>query len=80
MNLDILVQLIILDVSLPQAIIIDYLHATLLRHTKEIITELYALLEPAERQRLDISLKQQRFPHFFNRKMRARSERSEWSL
>ncbi|CAF1237536.1 unnamed protein product [Didymodactylos carnosus] len=60
----------ILDVPLPQAIIIDYLHITLLRHTKAIITELYALLKPAERQRLDISLKQQRFPHFFNRKMR----------
>ncbi|CAF1092675.1 unnamed protein product, partial [Didymodactylos carnosus] len=61
----------ILDVPLPQAIIIDYLHVTLLRHTKAIVTELYALLKPAERQRLDISLKQQRFPHFFNRKMRA---------
>ena len=60
----------ILDVPLPNAIMIDYLHVTLLRHAKTIIQDLYSRLKPAQREQIDIRLKRQRFPHFFNRRMR----------
>ena len=60
-----------LDVPLPQAILIDYLHVTLLRHTKTIIQNLYHHLRPVHREELDVRLKEQRFPHYFNRRMRA---------
>ena len=61
----------ILDVPLPQSIIIDYLHATLLGHAKAITLAIYNQLKPGQRSRVDVELKNQSFPHFFNRKMRA---------
>ncbi|CAF1294231.1 unnamed protein product [Didymodactylos carnosus] len=61
----------LLDVPLPQAIIIDYLHVTLLGLAKTIILSIYHQLIPIQRTQLDEQLKQQQFPHFFNRKMRA---------
>jgi hypothetical protein len=60
----------ILDVPLPHAIMIDYLHVTLLRHTKTMIQELYSRLKPCQREQVDVRLNQQTFPHFFNRRMR----------
>ena len=64
----------ILDTPLPDAIMIDYLHVTLLRHTKTIVHDLYSRLKPAERQNIDNRLKNQRFPYFFNRRMRPLKE------
>lgn len=60
----------ILDVPLPHAILIDYLHVTLLRHSKTMIQDLYSRLKPFQREQVDVRLKQQTFPHFFNRRMR----------
>jgi hypothetical protein len=64
----------ILDVPLPSSIIVDYLHVTLLRHTRAIIHQTYMKLRPAQRIQLDASLRSQNFPHFFNRKVRAISD------
>ena len=50
---------------------IDYLHVTLLRQTKTIIQNLYHHLWPVRREELDVRLKKQRFPRYFNRRMRA---------
>ncbi|CAF2184400.1 unnamed protein product [Rotaria magnacalcarata] len=60
----------ILDTRLPECIIIDYLHCTLLGHAKTIIKDIYHQLNPDQRRLIDIKLKQQRFPHFFSRKIR----------
>jgi hypothetical protein len=60
----------ILDVKLPEAIIIDYQHVTLLRHTKTILQIVYKELSPYNRRLLDHKLKAQSFPHFFNRRMK----------
>ncbi|CAF4978365.1 unnamed protein product, partial [Rotaria magnacalcarata] len=61
----------LLDVPLPNSIIVDYLHVSLLRHTRAIIQQVYAQLSPLERTKFDSGLRGQRFPHFFNRKLRA---------
>jgi hypothetical protein len=61
----------ILDIKLPTAIIIDYQHVTLLRHTKTVLNTIYKGLSPSRRERLDIKLKNQCFPHFFNRRMKS---------
>jgi hypothetical protein len=60
----------ILDVALPDSIIVDYLHITLLGHSKALILNLYNCIKPAERVELDIKLGDQQFPHYFHRKMR----------
>ncbi|CAF4834075.1 unnamed protein product, partial [Rotaria socialis] len=60
----------VLDVPLPHGIIIDYAHASLLRHFRDVIRVVASSLAPAVRQRIDDSLIKQRFPHFFHRKMR----------
>jgi hypothetical protein len=64
----------ILDIPLPQSIIIDYVHATLLGHGKTIISAIYAKLKPVQRSIVDLELKGQPFPHFFNRKIRPISD------
>ncbi|CAF4124951.1 unnamed protein product [Adineta steineri] len=60
----------ILDTKLPQGIIIDYQHVSLLRHTKTLLYQVYKQFSPSQRQLFDIKLKQQCFPHFFNRRMK----------
>lgn len=64
----------VLDIPLPQSVIIDYAHATLLRHSKSVFTNLYQRLRPSVRQEVDDALLQQRFPHFFHRRMKAFSD------
>jgi hypothetical protein len=60
----------ILDISLPDSVMVDYLHITLLGHAKALILNIYHCLKPIERTQLDKKLKAQEFPHYFNRKMR----------
>lgn len=61
----------IFDIPLPHCIIIDYMHVSLLRHTRTVIQYLYQkYLKPKERDELDELLLRQPFPHSFNRKMR----------
>ena len=60
----------ILDIALPDSIIIDYLHVTLLGHAKGLILNLYRYITPGQRKKLDVKLNEQQFPHYFNRKMR----------
>ncbi|CAF1368239.1 unnamed protein product [Rotaria sordida] len=60
----------ILDTKLPEAIIIDYQHVSLLRHTKTVLSTIYKQLKPSHRRLIDIKLKNQCFPHFFNRRMK----------
>lgn len=61
----------IMDIPLPRCIIADYLHVTLLRHTKTICRYIYTnILKPKQRSLLDQRILSQRFPHFFNRTIR----------
>ncbi|CAF0969981.1 unnamed protein product [Rotaria sordida] len=60
----------ILDIALPNSIMVDYLHISLLGHAKALILDLYRCIKPSERTELDTKLYEQRFPHYFNRKMR----------
>lgn len=60
----------IVDIRLPDCILIDYAHITLLRHFRDVIRTIYASLSPANRQQIDRSLRKQPFPTYFNRKMR----------
>ena len=55
----------LLDVPLPNSIIVDYLHVSLLRHTRAIIQQIYAKLSASERIKLDLGLRGQKFPSFF---------------
>ncbi|CAF1434703.1 unnamed protein product [Rotaria sordida] len=61
----------ILDIPLPDAVIIDYLHVTLLGHAKSLISNIFYSLKPIERLEVDSRLTKQNFPHYFNRKMKA---------
>ncbi|CAF1331592.1 unnamed protein product [Didymodactylos carnosus] len=58
------------DGDLPNSIMIDYLHASLLRHVKTVVVELTSRLSKNDCKKLDELLKSQKFPHFFNRKLR----------
>ncbi|CAF1354997.1 unnamed protein product [Adineta steineri] len=61
----------IMDIPLPYSIIADYLHVTLLGHAKTICLYLYKnYMKPKARIELDGKISVQRFPHFFNRKIR----------
>ncbi|CAF3066765.1 unnamed protein product [Rotaria sp. Silwood2] len=60
----------ILDVPLPKGIVLDYLHVSLLGHAKAIILSIYHQLKPAQREQFNVQLKSQKFPHFFQRKIR----------
>jgi hypothetical protein len=64
----------ILDVKLPESIVVDYAHATLLRHAKSVFSNLYLRLSPANRREIDMTLERQAFPHFFHRKMKPISQ------
>ncbi|CAF0964920.1 unnamed protein product [Adineta ricciae] len=61
----------VVDIQLPYSIIVDYAHASLLRHAKSIFNEIYRRLTPATRDIVDVALAKQPFPHFFNRRMKA---------
>ena len=61
----------VVDIQLPYSIIVDYAHASLLRHSKSIFSEIYRRLSPAIRGVVDIALARQPFPHFFNRRMKS---------
>ena len=61
----------IVDIQLPYSIIVDYAHASLLRHSKSIFKELYRRLTPTLRNTVDVALAKQPFPHFFNRRMKS---------
>ncbi|CAM4837547.1 unnamed protein product [Rotaria magnacalcarata] len=61
----------ILDIKLPYSTIIDYAHASLLRHSKSMFVEIYRRLSPVIRATIDIALSQQSFPHFFHRRMKS---------
>ena len=60
----------LLDIPLPYSIITDYLHVSLLRHTRGIVKQIYASLSPFQRTEFDAGLRAQQFPHIFNRKLR----------
>jgi hypothetical protein len=57
----------ILDVDLPQCIVIDYLHVTLLGHAKAIILSIYQQLKPFQRRQFDLQVKTQKFPRMYLR-------------
>ncbi|CAF3198441.1 unnamed protein product [Rotaria socialis] len=62
---------VVFDIHLPRCIVIDYMHVSLLRHTRTIIQYLYQkFLKPKQRDELDDLFRHQAFPHNFNRKMR----------
>ena len=62
----------VVDIPLPRSIIADYLHVTLLGHAKTICLYLYKhYMNPKARNQLDKKISVQRFPHFFNRKIRS---------
>ncbi|CAF4561077.1 unnamed protein product [Rotaria socialis] len=52
----------ILDVKFPEAIVLDYLHVSLLGHAKLIILAVYHLLKPAQRKELNFYLHNQFCP------------------
>ena len=65
----------ILDIPLPVSCITDYLHVTLLRHGRTVFNHLYYQhLKSPQRAQFDLKLNQQRYPHFFNRKVRSIKE------
>ncbi|CAF4453987.1 unnamed protein product [Rotaria magnacalcarata] len=62
---------VIIDVPLPRCLVINYMHVSLLRHTRTVIQYIYGkFLKPKQREELDEVFRNQPFPHFFNRKMR----------
>jgi hypothetical protein len=60
----------ILDIPLPHSILIDYMHVTLLRHTRGVVLQIYESITPKKRSEIDNKLRCQPFPHTFNRKLR----------
>ncbi|CAF3124002.1 unnamed protein product [Rotaria sp. Silwood2] len=60
----------ILDVPLPHGILMDYMHITLLRHTRCVVLQIYQSFSPKIRIEIDNKLRFQKFPHTFNRKLR----------
>lgn len=62
------------DLELPRSIVIDYLHVTLLGHTKSLIVSIYNQLSPLQRKIFNDRLKSQKFPHYFGRKLRSLME------
>lgn len=52
----------LLDIPLPYSIVIDYLHTTLLGHSKRIILALHNQLSPSDRLRLNRVISKQTFP------------------
>ncbi|CAF4618430.1 unnamed protein product, partial [Didymodactylos carnosus] len=60
----------ILDVQLPISILCDYTHVTLLRHFRDVVKSVSYSLSSAIRKKIDYHLREQTFPHYFNRKLR----------
>jgi hypothetical protein len=60
----------LVDISLPDCVLIDYTHVSLLRHFRDVVRTISRSLSPETRKSVDKLLRAQRFPHFFNRKMR----------
>ena len=52
----------ILDVPLPNAIVLGYLHVTLLGHAKAVILSIYRQIKPIQREQFNNQLKCQQFP------------------
>lgn len=59
-----------MDVPFPSCVIADYAHVTLLRHFRDVLRSISSSLSPAIRKQVDSSLRDQLFPHHFNRKLR----------
>ncbi|CAF3294467.1 unnamed protein product [Rotaria sp. Silwood2] len=71
----------VFNIPLPRCLIIDYMHVSLLRHTRTVIQYLYQkYLKPKQRNELDELFRHQPFPHFCNRKMRPVKEFSATEL
>ncbi|CAF1493884.1 unnamed protein product [Adineta ricciae] len=65
----------VVDIPLPDSIVADYLHTTLLGHAKAVCVYLYKqYMRPQERIHFNKKIRAQRFPHFFNRKIRTFEE------
>ena len=64
----------LVDIPLPDSIVIDYLHVTLLGHVKTITLDIYNHLTPSQRTVFNDRLVEQQFPHFFKRKIRPFTE------
>ncbi|CAF1553113.1 unnamed protein product [Rotaria sordida] len=60
----------IVDVPLPYALIIDYVHVSLLRYFRDIVKTVAFSLGLAVREKIDVFFRAQVFPHFFHRGMR----------
>jgi hypothetical protein len=60
----------VFDIALPDCVLIDYTHVSLLRHFLDVVRTVSRSLSPATRKNVDKLLRTQPFPHFFNRKMR----------
>ncbi len=60
----------ILDIPLPHSILIDYMHVTLLRHTRAVVLQIYESIKPKGRAEIDNKLCHQQFPHTFHRKLK----------
>ena len=52
----------ILDIPFPHAIVLDYLHVSLLGHAKLITSSIYKRLKPFQREKLNSQMNQQKFP------------------
>jgi hypothetical protein len=52
----------VLDVKFPDAIVLDYLHVSLLGHAKLIILSIYQQLKPTQRAQLNSQINNQAFP------------------
>ena len=64
----------ILDVPLLASIICGYQHVTLLRHFRDVVKTISSCLPVEVRKNVDYKLRNQCFPHYFNRKMRGIDE------
>lgn len=60
----------ILDVPLPISIMMDYMHISLLRHTRCLVRQIYEGFSPKIRSEIDKKLLSQKFPHTFHRKLK----------
>lgn len=56
----------LLDTPLPNGIIPDYLHVTLLGHSKNIVLSIYQRLRPQQRKEFNEQLVRQKFPRMLS--------------
>lgn len=62
------------DIQLPDSIVMDYLHVTLLGHVKTLTINLYKSFSTIQRQLIDATLRRQSVPHYFKRAIKPLSE------